>query len=347
MAINRISGNILQDDLRRGSDLAIQGNLIYFDIQNNRVGVRTSTPQDDFEVDGTLKVGNVTIDNLGNINAGGVNINDLAEPVANSDAATKFYVDAVGENSNIGNFVFASNTITLSVSPADITIQPTADSLAIIDTTSGMIVPRGNIAQRPSSAQAGTLRFNVENGFLEVYTGVTWDVIETDFSITGQVITPDGVSDTFVLDQNTTAEAIFVSINGVSQVPQTDYTVSGDLLTMGEVPLSTDIIDVRFITAVAATGSGTINPGVTDRLARYAANGTVIADTGSSLTWNGQDLAVSGNVLVTGTYLQLPVFVDGAARDVAIPSPVAGMMVLTGNVFTGYDGATWKNLSTS
>jgi len=344
MAINRISGNILQDDLRRGSDLAIQGNLIYFDITNNRVGVRTSAPTDDFEVEGIFRTGNVTIDSAGNINAGNVNINDLAEPVANSDAATKFYADAIAANSNIGNFVFANNTITLSDSPANITIAPTANSLLIIDTVSGVVMPSGDNSERPSTPPAGTLRFNTATGFLEVYDGAGWDSIDTNFAITSQVITPDGVSDTFTLDRATTAERILVTINGVTQVPINNYTVAGDQLTMLEVPLSTDIIDVRFISPVPA--SGTVNAGQQNRLAYYANTGPTVSDTGANLTWNGTDqLTVAGNVTVSGAFLQVPSYANSAARDSAIVAPQSGMLVLTGNIFTGYNGTAWANLS--
>jgi hypothetical protein len=361
MAINRISGNILQDDLRRGSDLAIQGNLIYFDIQNNRVGVRTSTPTDDFEVDGVLRVGNVTITDIGNIDAGGVNINNLAGPVANSDAATKFYVDAAAANSDIGNFVFDSNTISLTVSPADISIQPTGNSLVIIDTTSGMIMPVGDTAERPISPQTGTLRFNTNTGFLEVYNGIAWDSIETGFDVSNQVITPDGVSSSFVLDQNTTAQNILVSINGVSQIPINNYTVSGNVLTMTETPLSTDIIDVRFITAVSTTG--TVSPGQAGRLARYATTGSVITDSGADLTWNGNSLVVSGQVItdefVVGNTVSLPgavVRIDSTGSMI-VPvgdtaqrpaTPVSGMIRFNQQLteLEFYDGTAWRSAAT-
>jgi len=61
MAISRISGNILQDNLQRGANLSIQGNLIYFDVTNSRVGIRTTTPQDEFNVIGVANASNVRI----------------------------------------------------------------------------------------------------------------------------------------------------------------------------------------------------------------------------------------------------------------------------------------------
>lgn len=246
MAINKIQGNILADDLRRGSDLAIQGNLAYFDIVNNRVGVLTNIPNDTFEVNGVLRVGNVRIINTGNINAGAVNINQLAEPVVNSDAATKFYVDSTAANiSGLGNLTFSNTTISTSLATANITLAPTGNSEVIIDTVSGMVIPVGNTTQRPGSAITGTVRFNTDYQRVEVYDGSEWDSVVS--GVTGQVITPDGSSLVYTLDRDSTSAATLVATNGVVQLPGVAYTVSGNAITFAEAPLTTDIIDIRFL----------------------------------------------------------------------------------------------------
>lgn len=246
MAINRISGNILQDDLRRGSNLAVQGNLVYFDVVNDRVGVRTSTPSDDFEVAGILRVGNVTIDDVGNIDAGGVNITDLAEPVANADAATKFYVDSqLGNLTSIGNLEVSNTTITTSLAVGNITLAPTGTSTVIIDTVTGLVIPTGNSAQRPAPAQIGTLRFNTEVQRVEIYDGSGWEDIVSN--VASQVITPDGSSTIYLLDRSSSAAALLVATNGVVQLPGTAYTVAGNLITFAEPPQTSDIIDIRFL----------------------------------------------------------------------------------------------------
>ena len=52
------------------------------------------------------------------------------------------------------------------------------------------------------------------------------------------------------------------------------------------------------------------------------------------------------NFVVTGP-LKLPVYANNAARDAAIPSPTAGMLVFntTGTKFQGYTGAAWVDLN--
>jgi hypothetical protein len=85
MAVNYVKGQILSSILERdGIDIS---------IANANVGINTNSPVSTFEVAGVLTVGNVIISNIGNISAGNVNINNLAEPIANADATTKFYVD--------------------------------------------------------------------------------------------------------------------------------------------------------------------------------------------------------------------------------------------------------------
>jgi hypothetical protein len=48
--------------------------------------------------------------------------------------------------------------------------------------------------------------------------------------------------------------------------------------------------------------------------------------------------------------MQTGVYADTTARDAAIPTPAAGMIVLVSDVggspkFQGYDGTVWANLS--
>ena len=66
-------------------------------------------------------------------------------------------------------------------------------------------------------------------------------------SIISQSITPSGSANAFVLTANATTSGVIVGLNGVIQSPTTAYSVSGNVITFTETPLTTDIIDVRFI----------------------------------------------------------------------------------------------------
>lgn len=260
MGISFVAGSMLNSDLVRSTDLAFNTDLIYLDVGANRVGVNTSLPGAEFEVVGNILVGNIVIANVGNISAGNVNINNLVDPVANQDAATKYYVDSVSGNiSNIANFNFIDTTITTTTANANIYIAPDGSGELIISSTSGFIVPVGNTAQQPGSPSQGTLRFNSESVQLEVFNGSQWVAATNEQSIiTNQTITGDDSTVTFTLDQTTTADAILVTINGIAQTPTIDYSVAGNAITFTSTPITTDTIQVRFIASTTAISGVTL-----------------------------------------------------------------------------------------
>ena len=60
MAVGRISGPLLKSNLvRNGIDLAFETNLLYLDVNNQRLGVKTSSPQYELDVNGTTKTTNL------------------------------------------------------------------------------------------------------------------------------------------------------------------------------------------------------------------------------------------------------------------------------------------------
>jgi hypothetical protein len=251
MAINFIRGNILANPLVRGSNLSFQSSIsstdvLFVDYVNGRVGVRTNAPATALDVAGVLTVGNVAISNVGNIDAGGVNINDLAEPVADTDAATKFYVDSITGNitANLGNITIANTTISPTVTPGNITLKTTANSTVIIDITSGLVLPVGNTAQRPTGV-TGTVRFNTDVDRAEIYDGTEWDSLTGN--VTAQLVNGDGSTLVFVLDRDSTTAATLVIINGVVQMPTTAYSISGNTLTFTQAPQISDAVDIRFL----------------------------------------------------------------------------------------------------
>jgi PKD repeat protein len=64
MAIGKISGVMLQTDLaRQGVNLSLDGNLVYFDVVNRRVGVNNNSPAYSFDSPGNVRLANLTITN--------------------------------------------------------------------------------------------------------------------------------------------------------------------------------------------------------------------------------------------------------------------------------------------
>ena len=57
--------------------------------------------------------------------------------------------------------------------------------------------------------------------------------------------TGDGSTTTFTVTNGTSVNDVIVTLNGVVQVPTTDYTISGTTLTFGTAPEASDAIGVR------------------------------------------------------------------------------------------------------
>lgn len=132
------------------------------------------------------------------------------------------------------------------------TITPLQTTVTVFNSSAAIGLPSGTSSQYPSSNIAGYLRYNSSISTVEFYNGSGWVGITN--SITDQILIPDGVSQTFTLNQITTAAGIIVSINGVLQQPGIAYTVSSNQITFAEIPLSSDVVDIRFIaSAVSAT----------------------------------------------------------------------------------------------
>ena len=73
MAVGRISGPLLKSNLiRNGIDLAFETDLLYLDVNNQRIGVKNSSPQYDLDITGTMRSTNISVDN--NLDIANINI---------------------------------------------------------------------------------------------------------------------------------------------------------------------------------------------------------------------------------------------------------------------------------
>ncbi len=64
MAVGRITGPLLASNLLRdGVNISVETDLLYLDVQTGRIGVKTSAPQYDLDVNGTANVGVLRVSN--------------------------------------------------------------------------------------------------------------------------------------------------------------------------------------------------------------------------------------------------------------------------------------------
>jgi hypothetical protein len=150
MAIGRISGQLLKSNLlRAGENLAFETDLLYLDVVNSRIGIRTATPTVDLEVNGHTRSTNITVDNQ-------LNVGDLhfTGNTITSDSSTINFAAAAGEATvyhsrlQIDDLQLQGNIISTTVSNSSIEIDPNGTgTVNIIANTNitGNLVVTGNV----------------------------------------------------------------------------------------------------------------------------------------------------------------------------------------------------------
>ena len=150
MAIGRISGQLLKSNLlRAGENLAFETDLLYLDVVNSRIGIRTATPTVDLDVNGHTRSTNITVDNQ-------LNIGDLhfTGNTITSDSNTINFAAAAGEATvyhsrlQIDDLQLQGSTISTTVSNSSIELDPNGTgTVNIVANTNitGNLVVTGNV----------------------------------------------------------------------------------------------------------------------------------------------------------------------------------------------------------
>ena len=261
------------------------------------------------------------------------------------------YVGALGVTNNpgnvtIGNLTVANTTVSTNLANGNITLTATGNGLVTITGTGGITIPYGNTTQRPDPAVEGTIRYNNALNQTEIYTGSDWESIGGAIAnITNQTITPDGSTTTYTLDQAATATGILVTINGISQTPNVDYTVAATQITFTDVPLTTDIIQIRFIATVSTVTALTNSAGTAE--VNTTASGNIDFDINSTTV--AQVTSTSILNISAGHSLQLPAYTVAQANGLG--NVATGQVIYVSNGATGspclavYSGGAWKQVA--
>lgn len=261
------------------------------------------------------------------------------------------YVGALGVTNNpgnvtIGNLTVANTTVSTNLANGNITLTATGNGLVTITGTGGITIPYGNTTQRPDPAVEGTIRYNNALNQTEIYTGSDWGSIGGAIAnITNQTITPDGSTATYTLDQAATATGILVTINGISQTPNVDYTVASTQITFTDVPLTTDIIQIRFIATVSTVTALTNSAGTAE--VNTTASGNIDFDINSTTV--AQVTSTSILNISAGHSLQLPAYTVAQANGLG--NVATGQVIYVSNGAAGspclavYSGGAWKQVA--
>lgn len=186
MAIGKISGQMLKENLQRdGVDLAFETDLVYLDVNNGLVGIKTTTPTHELTVNGTIRSTNFEVSNTATI--ADVTISGNTIQSTNSTLAlTASGVNAAVYNARlvVDDLELEGNEIRTTSSNTDIEIQPNG---------SGELKVYGNTTVYGDVHATGTI---TADGNLQLGDADT-DSITFNADITSNIV-PD-IDDTYQL----------------------------------------------------------------------------------------------------------------------------------------------------
>lgn len=256
-------------------------------------------------VSGNISATTITGQLFGNIEGATASFSNIA---GNITTSAQPYITSVGTldslavsgNTTANSFVAASNFYGNVV--AD-TITPYQTNIVVFNTQTAVKLPSGDISARPQNG-AGFFRYNTTFATIEYNNGTEWVTINN--SISQQQISPDGVTDTFDLSTPSSAEGLIVSINGTLQRPGGAYSVidGGTKIKFAEIPLITDLIDVRFI---ASAGTTTLDFEIVDTANVSVGTSNVIVDKFSPTLYRSVKYAISSSNGTDASFLEAQV----------------------------------------
>ena len=327
------------------STLAVTGDLT---VNSNKFSVVAATGNT--SVAGTLTVTGATSIN-GALNMNAQKITNLAEPTADSDAATKYYVDAARSGLDIKNSVKAATTANITLSGTQVIDGVTlsvGDRVLVKDQTNqtqnGIYVvasgswSRAADADQPAELNPGTFVFveqgtvNDNTGFVVVSDSVltigTDNIAWTLFSTSGTLVAGAGLSKNgYTLEVNTAAagglEIVADNLQLKSSVAGAGLTYTSGVLdivgTANRITVNADNIDIAatYVGQTSITTLGTITTGTW--------TGSVIAD-----AYIADNLTISG-----GTVNNTPIGATTASSGAFTTLSASSTLAVTGNATFG------------
>ena len=150
MALGRISGPLLKSNLlRNGVDLAFETNLLYLDVSNRRIGINTSSPSHDLQVNGTTRT--TTLNVSGSSTLGLINFTSSAI----TSSSNQITLTAGGSNPvvyqgilQVGSLQLTANTLSTTSGNQNISLTTTGTGAVVVNnnlTVTGNLYTQGNL----------------------------------------------------------------------------------------------------------------------------------------------------------------------------------------------------------
>lgn len=298
MTQGRIGGPMLRDNLvRNGVDLSFETNLLYFDVNNMRIGINQSAPAVLLDVNGVARIGNVqasgntisTVNTNGNLTItpngtgnvllstatanrviyAGANKELLTSANLTFDGTTLVITTANSTTTNAGNIQITSNTISSTNTNGNISLTPNGTGNIILSTTTAnRILYTGTNKEALTNSN---LTFDGSNLVLTGTANATTinagniQISNNNIaSTTGNVILNPAAN---VILNTATANRLFYSGANKEVLTNSNLTFDGSTLTaVGQFNIDNIRVDGNSITSTDTNGNINLDPDGTGRV---------------------------------------------------------------------------------
>ena len=311
MTINKISGNILQDNLQRGANLAIQGNLFFVDVVNNRIGVNTSSTTSTLTVNGNAII-STSLDVTGNVIGGNlVTVGQVTTTgnVIGGNITTSGLITATGNITSAAN-ISAANIVTTGIVFATGNITTSANVQGGNLRTAGLISATGNIiGGNVNTGGSISATANIVGGNV-----ITGGIVSATGNVSGNYIFGNGsqltgIDATSIQNGNSNVRVaangnVSVGITGTSNVAvfaTTGEYVTGIVSASGNITGNSVTLSANAISA--ASGILDLGSNANVKITGGSANYVLTTDGFGNVSWTaGNAIAgVLGNTVSMGT----------------------------------------------
>ena len=298
MAVGRISGPLLKANLERnGIDLAVETDLLYIDVTNNRIGINKNSPGCDLDVNGTICSDRINTDFLtvqNNYNLGNVNITSTVGDLELAPATGSDRTRVLGDLEVTGDIIGLNFN----------------DAFTIVDDTSTATnVELGQTLHFQSDAD-----IDVVAGSDSAANQVTFSVTSTLDSVTSRgntttndITVNDLISNGTVYTSNIDSSDSSAITVTPKMVFSSDATVENTLTVGNDVSITGNTTSTGDITAVRFFGDGSGLSGLVATYVGLTDTDTTGRTTGSLNRFDGTNYVptqtiedASGNITVSG-----------------------------------------------
>ena len=254
---------------------------------------------------------------------------------AYGNANVAVYLPYYTGNISAGNLFGNLYADTITSIHGNLSLATIGNGITVLNSTTALLLPKGNTVQRPVTSISGEIRFNTDTLVIEWFNGTTWSSLSN--AIGYQQFNGDGTTKDFLLEYPGDQNSLLVNINGTMQFPGYAYTVNAGYITFAEALLSTDHVDIRFIAVpLVSVLGGNIGGNSNISISTYTppqALGIGDSPTFQNVTVTAN--VVAGNVYATAFYYANGTPFIGGGGTSSNYSNVNVAAYLSGNVTTG------------